>query len=209
MALNRVLYFDSGDQFFYTNETILFDGKNIFDFFDSIGLNGTTIGNMDYVYERQWIENKIKEVKYTYLINNIQDIYSNKTKGALGDNQEQSHLCEIKLNDKDIIKIGVIGLTMNMGVDKLIYNIGNKQSWNNLSFLSYQTNVERESKKLKDSGVNAILLLSHIGLICHNAKESLKLNMYNKYTKQSECEHNGNSLLYTLISLFLDYRKNP
>ena len=196
---HRVLYFDSGDQFFYTNETILFDGKNIFDFFDSVGLNGTTLGNMDYVYNRQWIENKIKEVRYPYLINNIKDIYSNKTKGALGDNQEQSHLYEIKLNDKDVIKIGVIGLTMNMGVDKAIYNIGNKQSWNNISFLSYQTNIEQESKKLKKKGANAVLLLSHIGLICHNEKESLKLNMYDKYSKQSKCEHNGNSLLYNFI----------
>ena len=103
---------------------------------------------MDYVYKRQWIENKIKEASYPYLINNIKDTSSNKAKGALGENQEQSHLYEIKLNEKDIIKIGVIGLTMNMGVDKSIYNIGNKQTWKNISFQSYQTNIEQESEKL-------------------------------------------------------------
>ena len=196
---HRVLYFDAGDQFFYTNETILFDGKNIFDFLNTVGLNGTTLGNMDYVYKRQWIENKIKEASYPYLINNIKDTSSNKAKGALGENQEQSHLYEIKLNEKDIIKIGVIGLTMNMGVDKSIYNIGNKQTWKNISFQFYQTNIEQESKKLKANGANAILLLSHVGLICRNEKESLRINLYDKYTKQSKCEKNGNSLLYNFI----------
>ena len=50
---------------------------------------------------------------------------------------------------KDIIKIGVIGLTMNMGVDKLIYNIVNKQTWKNISFLPHHANIEEESKKLR------------------------------------------------------------
>ena len=42
---NRVLYFDLGDQFFLKNETILFDGENILDFLNEIGLNGTVLGN--------------------------------------------------------------------------------------------------------------------------------------------------------------------
>ena len=115
-ASNRVLYFDAGDQFFQTKESILFDGNNIFEFLNTIGLNGTTLGNIDYLFKREWIEDKIKKASYPYLINNIKDISSNKSKGALGDNQEQSHIYEIKLNNNDIIKIGVIGLTFNVGV---------------------------------------------------------------------------------------------
>ena len=196
---NRVLYFDAGDQFFHTNETILFDGNNIFEFLNTIGLNGTTLGNIDYLYRREWIENKIKKASYPYLINNIKDIYLNKTKGALGDNQEQSHIYEIKLNDNDIIKIGVIGITMNIGVDKPFFNIGNRQTWNNISFLPHKTNLEEQSKQLKENGANAIILLSHIGLSCFNVKETSILNMYTKYSKQSECEHKGNSLLYNFV----------
>ena len=196
---NRVLYFDAGDQFFQTKESILFDGNNIFEFLNTIGLNGTTLGNIDYLFKREWIEDKIKKASYPYLINNIKDISSNKSKGALGDNQEQSHIYEIKLNNNDIIKIGIIGLTFNVGVDKPFFNVGNRQTWNNISFLPYKTNIEQESKKLRENGANAIILLSHIGLSCFNAKETSILNMYNKYTKQSECEHNGNSLLYKFV----------
>ena len=196
---NRVLYFDSGDQFFQTNETILFDGNNIFEFLNTIGLNGTTLGNNDYLYRRKWIQNKIKKAKYPYLINNIKDIATNKVKGALGDNQDQSHLYEIKLDNNDIIKIGVIGLTMNIGVDKSFYNVGNRQTWNNISFLPYYTNLEQESKKLRDKGANAVLLVSHIGLLCSNVKETSIINMYTKNTPQTECEHKGDSLLYNFI----------
>ena len=196
---NKVLYFDAGDQFSQTDETILFDGENIFEFLNTVGLNGTTLGNIDYLYKREWIEDKIRRAKYPYLINNIKDIISEKTKGALGENQEQSHLYEIKINDKDIIKIGVFGLTMNIGVDKPFFNVGNRQTWNNISFQKHHTNIEQESQKLKEHGANAIILISHIGLSCLNEKETSILNIYNKNIKQSECEHKGNSLLYKFI----------
>ena len=196
---NRVLYFDSGDQYFQSNETILFTGQNIFDFLNMIGLNGTTLGNHEYLYKRKYIENRIKRAKFPYLINNIRDNVNNKTEYVLGSNQEKSHLYEIKLENNDIIKIGVIGITMHIGKDKRFYNVGNRQTWDNISFESYYYNLEEESKKLKGKGANAIILLSHIGLECHNINETSKINMYTKYIKQSECKHDGNSLLYNFI----------
>ena len=198
---NKVLYLDSGDQYFQSNETILFNGKNIFDFLNTIGLNGTTLGNHEYLYKKPWIEKLIKRANFPYLVNNIRDITNNKTKGALGQNQECSHLYEIKLNNdkNDIIKIGVIGITMQIGEDKGFYNVGNRQTWNNISFESHYFNLEQESKKLKENGANAIILLSHIGLLCNNISETNKLNIYTKYSKQSECQKDGNSLLYNFI----------
>ena len=192
---------DSGDQYFQSNETILFNGKNIFDFLNTIGLNGTTLGSHEYLYKKPWIEKLIKRANFPYLVNNIRDITNNKTKGALGQNQECSHLYEIKLNNdkNDIIKIGVIGITMQIGEDKGFYNVGNRQTWNNISFESHYFNLEQESKKLKENGANAIILLSHIGLLCNNITETNKLNIYTKYSKQSECQKDGNSLLYNFI----------
>ena len=196
---NRVLYFDSGDQYFLSNETVLFDGKNILDFLNTIGLNGTTLGNHEYLYKKSWIENIIKKAKFPYLINNIRDITNNKTNHVLGNNNRNSYLYEIKINNKDIIKIGVIGITMQIGEDKRFYNIGNRQTWNNIIFESHYYNLEQESNKLKSQGANAVILLSHIGLLCNDLNETNKLNMYNKNTKQSECQHDGNSLLYEFI----------
>ena len=80
---NRVLYFDLGDQFFQTNETILFDGNNIQDFLNKIGVNGTILGNHEFLYERKWIENKIKNARYPYIVNNIQDKITNKKKRSI------------------------------------------------------------------------------------------------------------------------------
>ena len=196
---NRVLYFDSGDHYFQCNETILFTGNNIFEFLNTIGLNGTTIGNHEFLYKRKFIEDKIKRAKFPYLVNNIKDNTNNNTKNVLGNNQENSHLYEIKLNNNDIIKIGVIGITMQIGKDKRFYNVGNRQTWDNISFESYYYNLEQESNKLKEKGANCIILLSHVGLECHNINETSKINMYTKNIKQSECQHDGNSLLYNFI----------
>ena len=197
---NRVLYFDIGDQFFFTNETVLFDGENILEFLNKIGLNGTVLGNHEFLYKRKWLEKKINKAKYPYITNNIKDKITNKKTGALGTNHETSHLYEIKLENNDIIRIGVIGLTLNNGVDKKFYNIGNKHTWNNIIFQLYEIDLEKESNKLKEKGANAIILLSHIGLICNNLSEASKINMYNKKIKQSVCEKDGNSLLYNFLN---------
>ena len=197
---NKILYFDLGDQFFLSNETILFDGQNIQDYLNNIGLNGTVLGNHEFLYKRSWIENKIKNAKYPYIINNIRDNITNKKNGALGQNQETSHLYTIKLNNTDSIKIGVIGITLNNGIDKPFYNVGNKYTWNNFIFESYETDLEEEANKLREKGADAIILLSHIGLICNNLSETSIINMYNKTMYQSECEHEGNSLLYKFLN---------
>ena len=196
---NRVLYFDIGDQFFQTNETILFNGNNMIEFFNKIGLNGTTLGNHEFIYRREWIETKIKKANYPYMLNNLKDKKTNNKKGILGENQELSHLYEIKLDNGDIIKIGVIGITLRNSVDKKFHNVGNKHTWDNLEFQPYETDLEQESINLRKKGANAVILLSHIGLVCNNISETSKINMYNNKIKQSECEHEGDSLLYKLL----------
>ena len=198
---NRVLYFDIGDQFFQTNETILFEGLNIIEFLNKIGLNGSVIGNHEFIYRRDWIENKIKKAKYPYITNNIKDKTTGQKNGILGKNQERSHLYEIKLDNGDIIKIGVIGITLNNRADKELYTVGNRHTWNDIIFQPYETDLENESIKLRQEGADAIVLLAHIGMICDNESESSKLNMYNKKTKQCNCDiNNKESLLYKLLN---------
>ena len=74
-------------------------------FFNLIGLNDSTIGNHYYDYSRQWVKNKIKNINYKALINNIIDISNNKKNGGLGENHETYHIYEIILENNDIIKI--------------------------------------------------------------------------------------------------------
>ena len=199
---NKVLYYDAGDIYQGGIDSVIFDGEILLDFFNLIGLNGSTIGNHEFDYSRNWIENKINKSNHKTLVNNIMDDSSGKKNGALGENHQTSHIYEINLGNNEKIKIGVIGLTFNMKNDKNLYDSwGNKHSWDNISFYSYITGLEEESSKLKKKGANAIILLTHFGIVC-NQTESIVLDMYNKSSIQSKCYRDDeDSALYKLLDV--------
>ena len=199
---NRVLYFDGGDYFQGGIASVIFDGEIMQDYFNIIGLNGSTIGNHEFDYSREWIESKIENAKYKVLINNIKDNITEEKNGALGENQETSHLYTINLDNGDTIKIGVIGLSFNMKNDKKLPNTwGNRATWDNLNFYSYIEELEQESNKLRQQGANAILALTHFGLVC-NQTLAMKLDMYNISSVQGECYRDDeDSVLYKLLDV--------
>ena len=188
---DRILYLDSGDNYFESYSAKYFDGTIIQDYFHLIGLNGTILGNHEFLLRRKWIEKKIKNAKYPVLVNNYQNKKTKKKNGILGENQKKSYIYEIKLENGDVIKIGVIGLALNLDVDKTFYNVGRRYTWNDFTFQDYNTDLEEEAQKLRNKGANAIIILSHIGLNCSNHEETLKLNMYDKTIKQTKCEYNS------------------
>jgi 2',3'-cyclic-nucleotide 2'-phosphodiesterase (5'-nucleotidase family) len=188
---NRVLYLDTGDNYFESYSAQYFDGTIIQDYFNLIGLNATILGNHEFLYRRKWVEEKIKKAKYPVLVNNLQDIKTKKKEGILGNNQKKSNLYEIKLENGDVIKIGVIGIALNVGVDKTFYNVGRKYTWNDLSFQDYNTDLEEEAQQLRNKGANAVIILSHVGLNCSYHDETSKLNLYDKTIIQSKCEYNS------------------
>lgn len=195
----KVLYFDTGDHYFGAYDSKIFEGKNFDDFFNFVGLNGTTLGNNDFNFAREWIEKKIKNADYPFLINNIKDKNVEQKNGILGDNHETSHLYEIDLGHGEKIKIGVIGLTLNKAEDKPFYDVGNKYTWDNLIFQAYETDLELEAQKLRESGASAVLVLTSIGLNCSEYdNETSVLGLYNISSEQSEC--NKKSILFKLIN---------
>ena len=199
---NRVLYFDGGDFYQGGLASVLFDGEIMQDFFNIIGLNGSTIGNHEFDYSRKWIESKINKGKYKTLVNNIVDNTTSKKGGALGKNHETSHIYTIKLDNNDEIKIGVIGLTFNMKNDKKMPNTwGNRATWDNIQFFSYMTELEQESKRLREKGASAVIALTHFGLVC-NQTMAMKLDMYNKSSIQGKCfRDDEDSVLYKLLDI--------
>ena len=199
---NRVLYFDGGDYYQGGIASVIFDGEIIQDYFNIIGLNGSTVGNHEFDYSRHWIESKIEKAKYKVLINNIKDNSTQQKGGALGDNQETSHLYTINLENGDIIKIGVIGLSFNMKNDKKLPNTwGNRDSWDNITFYSYIEELEQESNKLRQNGASAVIALTHFGLVC-NQTLAMKLDMYNISSIQGECfRDDEDSVLYKLLDV--------
>ena len=199
---NRVLYFDGGDYYQGGIASVIFDGEIIQDYFNTIGLNGSTVGNHEFDYSRHWIESKIEKAKYKVLINNIKDNSTQQKGGALGENQETSHLYTINLENGDIIKIGVIGLSFNMKNDKKLPNTwGNRDSWDNITFYSYIEELEQESNKLRQNGASAVIALTHFGLVC-NQTLAMKLDMYNISSIQGECyREDEDSVLYKLLDV--------
>ena len=199
---HRVLYFDGGDFYQGGMASVLFDGEIMQDFFNIIGLNGSTIGNHEFDYARSWIESKINRANYKTLVHNIMDNSTKKKRGALGKNHERSHIYRIKLDNGDEIKIGVIGLTFNMKNDKKMPNTwGNRQTWDDIQFFSYINELEQESSKLRKLGASAIIALTHFGLVC-NQTLAMKLDMYNKSSIQGECfRDDEDSVLYKLLDV--------
>ena len=197
---NRVLFLDAGDFYQGGIDSVLFDGEIMLDYFNLIEINGTTLGNHEFDYSRSWIESKFKKAKYKLLVNNIMDNSTHKKEGFFGENHKTSYLYDIKINESDSIKIGVIGLTFNLKNDKKIPNTwGNRDTWDNITFFSYMEGLEEEAKKLRKDGANAIILLTHVGLKC-NQSEVMKLNMYKKSTIQTPCYRDDkNSALFKLL----------
>ena len=196
----RVLFFDSGDLYQGGFDSFVSNGEIMQDFYNLIGINGSTIGNHEFDYDRKWLESKIKKGNYNILVNNIMDNSTKKKEGSLGNNHKTSQLYEIKLENGDKIKIGVIGLSYNLKNDKAMPNTwGNRDSWDNITFFSYMEGLEEESNKLRKNGASAVIVLTHFGLAC-NQTEAMKLNMYDKNSEQSNCFRNDkDSVLYKIL----------
>ena len=194
-----ILYLDSGDYFFGPYTPRFFDGNLIIDFFNLVGLNATTLGNHEFLWKKNWVEEKMKLFNFPVLINNIKEKNKNETGGIVGNGkQKNSEIFEINVGGGEKIKIGVIGLVLNLDVDKKFYDVGMKSTWNNISFQNYDFNLEKESDNLKQKGANAIIILSHVGINCTNNEENLKLKMYNQSTVQTKCEEK--SPIFKLIN---------
>ena len=195
----RVLFFDGGDFYQGGIDSVLFDGEIMQDFYNLVGVNGSTIGNHEFDYSREWIENKVNKGNYPLLVNNIKDNSTNKIKGALGKKHDKSRLYNIKLSNGDTIKIGVIGLSFNMKNDKKMPNTwGNRDTWDNISFYPYIDKLEKESDNLRKKGAKAVLALAHFGLVC-NQTLAMKLDMYNKSSIQGKCfREDDDSVMFKL-----------
>ena len=85
-----------------------------------------------------------------------------------------------------------MGLSMEMSDDTI-----SGSGYEGITFLKYKEELENEAKYLRtEKGVNAIVLLSHIGLWC-GEEDNLTLNMYQPSDKQEECRQDFD--LYKLI----------
>ncbi len=57
--------------------------------------------------------------------------------------------------------------------------MGNRNTWDNISFYPYIEKLEKEANALRKKGAVAVLALAHFGSVC-NQTLAMKLDMYNK-----------------------------
>ena len=189
---NQFLYLDAGDLFQGGTESTITKGEIMMDYFNLINLNASTFGNHEYDESREFLEQKVSEAKFPFLATNVYDIVK-KTKNAFGENHITSKIFTFKVEEEVQIKIGVVGLSMNMPKNQI-----SGEGFDNIKFLSYKDELVQESKKLRnENGVNAVVLLSHIGIGCGQGN-NLTLNMYKPTDEQESC--NQGSDLYALIN---------
>jgi 2',3'-cyclic-nucleotide 2'-phosphodiesterase (5'-nucleotidase family) len=192
---NQFLYLDAGDIFQGGAESFMSNGNIILDYFNLIHLNGSTFGNHEFDYNRSYIEQKVKDAKFPFLSTNIYDTVK-RTKKAFGENHFPNYIYTSTVpNDDEIkekvqIKIGVIGLALNLTKDRIAGG-----GFDNIKFYKYEKELIADAKKLREeNGVKAVILLSHIGIICGKG-DNLTLNMYKPTDEEEECKDN----LYELI----------
>ena len=182
---NRILWLDSGDQFQGTVENYISKGSLLTDFFNVAKVDGSTIGNHEWDFGREWLNNRLRDANWQY---NVANLYNNKT------NQPEELINSVtqKLFNVGKIKIGVIGITT---IETPFTTAGDIT---NLVFKNYEDIIIDKSKFLRAQGANAIMLNCHVGLYCPGELEAKSiLRMRNEREIQGKC--NSEDELYKLL----------
>ena len=185
---NRLLWLDSGDEFQGTIESSLTKGKIITDFLNLFKLDGSTLGNHEFDFGRQFLSNRLNEAHWNNINSNIFNNITNTT-------EEFPNSIPYKIYSVGRIKIGVIGLTTKYTPMSTTGNI------TGLVFKDYERIVIDLSGKLRKQGSNAVLVNAHIGVYCKKDVEvKMTLKIWTKKDFQEDCEETDElyQLLYKL-----------
>ena len=136
---------------------------------------------------------------FPFIVSNIYDS-KEKTKKVFGNNQVTSKIYTFDVEKKKI-KIGVIGLTLKRNKGQIA-----GKGFGEMIFLDYKSELISELKKLKkENEINAIILLSHLGLECKE-DTNMTLNIYKPSTLEENCNKDSDiyKLLYSIDEGLID-----
>jgi 2',3'-cyclic-nucleotide 2'-phosphodiesterase (5'-nucleotidase family) len=146
---SRILYFDSADYFQGTPIVDRTKGEVMIDLFNKVGLNVTTLGNHEFDYSLPLLFNRLSKRKFPVVCCNV---FSKKTNKILSFTQPY------KIFTHNGFKIGVVGVnapnTPSISIEENVKDVYFKNPEDVLPPLI---------KDLKRSGVDLIILLSHLG----------------------------------------------
>ena len=200
---DRLLYFDTGDQFQGGIEGYISQGKIIMDFFNELEVRKSVIGNHEFDYGLDFLKRYMNLSNFDWIIDNVK----NTTTGQYITFPHQQKSAMITIEG---YKLGLIGLISVETPTSTVTEI------TDLEFEEYVKIINEESSKLKKEGADAIIVLGHIGLYCINDLDEVKLayKLRDKDTEQKDCRQSDEAyiLLHKLqpdvIDLFLAGHKH-
>jgi len=200
---DRLLYFDTGDQFQGGIEGYISQGQIMMDFFNELEVEKSIIGNHEFDYGVNFLKKYMNMSNFDWIIDNVRNTTSGQY--ITFPHQKKSTIAEV-----GGIKLGLIGIT----TVETPYTTNTALP--DLKFEEYKKIIEEESKKLKNEGADAIIVLGHVGLYCNKDLDEVKLEykIRDKNTKQEDCRETDEAyiLLHKLnkgvIDLFLGGHKH-
>ena len=181
----QFIWLDAGDQFQGALENNISDGSIITDFYNIMNLTDATFGNHEWDFGREFIEKRMNESNFNYIIGNLQEISTRKKEFL-------PKQLRTKIINVGKIKVGIIGLTT---VQTPITSAANLTD---IDFLDYSRVIEELSTDLRNK-TDVIILLAHFGMDCSKQSHDIiyTLKMHNSSSNYSDCSNDGE--LYILL----------
>ena len=133
---DRLLYFDTGDQFQGGIEGYISQGNIMMDFFKELEMDNSVIGNHEFDYGFNFLKNYMNSSDFNWVIDNVKNTTSKRY--ITFPNQKKSTIIEV-----EGIKIGIIGLIT------VETPSSTKTEIKDLEFEEYVKIINKESEYLK------------------------------------------------------------
>ncbi len=149
----RTLTVDSGDFMQGPAISSYFEGKSTVEVYNEIGVDSVAVGNHEFDWGRDALNQRIAEARFPFLANNIIEDAPGK---------QPAGIAPYKVFKRDGLKIGVIGVG-----NPDTKNVTLPEATEGLSFLDLQktaTEVAGFVKELKAAKVETVVLTPHMGL---------------------------------------------
>jgi len=185
---NRILWLDAGDEFQGTIESNTDLGAPMVTLFNSLGLDAAAVGNHEFDFGLDPLEDRMREAHYSYLAANIES----KKSGEL---YPFPNTLPSKLFLRGGVRVGVIGLsTLDTPTTTRAENV------KTLTFASLKEATLREAKALRAQGAQILLITGHVGIGCQPGRVSSGHVFRKLSDDQGECDVNDEmtKLLYAL-----------
>ena len=181
----QFIWLDAGDQFQGAMENTISNGTIITDFYNIMNLTDATFGNHEWDFGREFIEKRMNESNFNYIIGNLQEISTRKKEFL-------PKQLRTKIINVGKIKVGIIGLTT------IQTPITSAANLTDIDFLDYSRVIEELSTDLRNK-TDVIILLAHFGMDCSKQSHDIiyTLKMHNSSTNYSDCSNDGE--LYILL----------